>query len=54
MIQLVVKYVLMIKILKDYNVKEYRSLYGTAFQDFQIFSMTIAENVLMRKLENEW
>lgn len=38
--------------IKDFNVKEYRSLYGTAFQDFQIFSMTIAENVLMRKLEN--
>ena len=40
------------KNIKDYNVKQYRSLYGTAFQDFQIFSMTIAENVLMRKLEN--
>lgn len=40
------------KNIKDYNVKQYRSLYGTAFQDFQIFSMTIAENVLMRKPEN--
>lgn len=41
------------KNIKDYNVKQYRSLFGTAFQDFQIFSMTIAENVLMRKVENE-
>lgn len=42
------------KNIKDYNVKQYRSLYGTAFQDFQVFSMTIAENVLMRKPENTY
>lgn len=38
--------------IKDYNVKEYRKLFGTAFQDYQVFSMTVAENVLMREPEN--
>lgn len=39
--------------IKDYNVKEYRKLFGTAFQNYQIFSMTVAENVLMREPEAE-
>ncbi len=32
---------------------EYRKLYGTAFQDYQVFAMSVAENVLMRKPENK-
>jgi ATP-binding cassette subfamily B protein len=39
--------------IKTYNVKEYRKIFGTAFQDFEVFSMTIAENVLMKKLETD-
>lgn len=35
--------------VKELNLPEYRKLYGTAFQDYQVFSLTIAENVLMRK-----
>lgn len=35
--------------IKELNLPEYRRLYGTAFQDYQVFSLTIAENVLMRK-----
>ena len=46
MIQLQVKYLLTAKMSKNYNVKEYRKLYGTAFQDYQIFSMSVSENVL--------
>lgn len=38
--------------IRNYNVKEYRKLFGTAFQDYQIFSMTVAENVLMKELED--
>lgn len=39
------------KNIKEYNVKEYRNLIGTTFQDFQIFSMNVAENVMMSKIE---
>lgn len=39
--------------IKEFDLMSYRSLYGTVFQDFKIFSMTIAENVLMREAANE-
>ena len=35
--------------IKELDLPEYRKLYGTAFQDYQVFAMTAAENVLMRK-----
>jgi len=31
----------------------YRKRFGTVFQDLQVFAMTLAENVLMRRPENE-
>ena len=37
--------------IKELDLPEYRKLYGTAFQDYQVFAMTVAENVLMRKPE---
>lgn len=39
--------------VKEYGVREYRSLFGTVFQDFRIFSLTVAENVLMRRMKEE-
>ena len=39
--------------IKEYAVKEYRNLFGTVFQDYKVFSLTIAENVLMRELKEE-
>lgn len=39
--------------VKTLNLPQYRALFGTAFQDYQIFSLTAAENVLMRKPEGE-
>lgn len=39
--------------VKDYAVSEYRNLFGTVFQDFKIFSVTVAENVLMRRMKEE-
>jgi ATP-binding cassette subfamily B protein len=39
--------------IREYNVKKYRSLFGSAFQDYQVFAMTVAENVLMRSPQNE-
>ncbi|MCR2806820.1 ABC transporter ATP-binding protein [Paenibacillus soyae] len=39
--------------IKAFDLASYRSLFGTVFQDFKIFSMTIAENVLMREVEND-
>ncbi|MCL2775527.1 MAG: ABC transporter ATP-binding protein/permease [Oscillospiraceae bacterium] len=39
--------------IREYDVKAYRRLIGTVFQDFQIMSMTVLENVLMREIKNE-
>ena len=39
--------------IRKFNLAEYRKMYATAFQDYQVFSMTVAENVLMRKPESE-
>lgn len=33
--------------IREYNLKEYRELFATTFQDYQIFGMTIKENILM-------
>ena len=42
------------KNIKEYNLKAYRELFATTFQDFQMFGMTVKENVLMgRHYENE-
>lgn len=41
------------KNIKELDLPEYRKLYGTAFQDYQVFAMSVAENVLMRKPENK-
>ncbi|MCH5272035.1 MAG: ABC transporter ATP-binding protein [Lachnospiraceae bacterium] len=37
------------KNIKEYELQKYRALFATAFQDFQIFSLSVMENVLMRK-----
>lgn len=41
------------KNIKELDLPEYRKLYGTAFQDYQVFAMTVAENVLMSKPDND-
>ena len=42
------------KDIREYNLKAYRELFATTFQDFQLFGMTVKENVLMgRHYENE-
>lgn len=33
--------------IRDYQVKEYRRLFATVFQDYQVLSLTVAENVMM-------
>lgn len=33
--------------IREYNLKAYRKLFATAFQDFKLFGMTVKENVLM-------
>lgn len=35
------------KDIRTYNLKAYREIFATTFQDFQIFGMTIKENILM-------
>ncbi len=35
--------------IKEYNLRKYRELFAAAFQDCQIFSLPVLENVLMRK-----
>ena len=42
------------KDIKAYNLKDYRDIFATTFQDFRLFGMTVRENVLMgRHYENE-
>lgn len=42
------------KDIKTYNLKAYREIFATTFQDFRLFGMTVRENVLMgRHYENE-
>lgn len=36
--------------IRQLDLPAYRRLFATAFQDYQVFSMTVAENVLMRKV----
>lgn len=35
--------------IKEFNLKKYRALFAGAFQDYQIFSMSVRDNVLMRR-----
>ncbi len=37
--------------VREYKVGEYRKLFGTVFQDYRIFGLTVAENVLMRPMK---
>jgi len=40
--------------IREYELRSYRELFATTFQDFKIFGMTVRENVLMgRHVENE-
>ena len=34
--------------IKEFDLKSYRALYGTVFQDFKMFSMTVKDNILLR------
>ncbi|MBP5702973.1 MAG: ABC transporter ATP-binding protein [Lachnospiraceae bacterium] len=33
--------------IKEYNLKAYREIFATTFQDFQVFGMSVKENILM-------
>lgn len=37
--------------IKEYELQKYRALFATAFQDCQVFSLSVIENVLMRKAD---
>lgn len=37
------------KNIKSYNLRKYRNLFATAFQDNRIFSMSVKDNVLMKE-----
>ena len=39
--------------INDIDHDAYRKRFGTVFQDLQVFAITLAENVLMRRPENE-
>lgn len=41
------------KDFKEYNVKDIRSQYVTVFQEYQIYALSIAENILLRKCETK-
>ncbi len=37
---------------QEYDIRSVRKLFGTVFQDFQIYEASIAENILMREVES--
>ncbi len=37
--------------IRKFNLQAYRALIGTTFQDFELFSISVLENVIMEKLE---
>lgn len=39
--------------IKEYKIKSYRKLFTTAFQDYQIFAVSLAENILGRTPNNQ-
>lgn len=39
--------------IRKFNLRKYRELIGTTFQDFELFSMSVLENVIMEKLETK-
>ena len=39
--------------IKEYDVKAYRAIIGTVFQDYQIMSMTVFENIIMNNVVND-
>jgi ATP-binding cassette subfamily B protein len=39
--------------IRDYEPRSYRSHFGTVFQDLQVFSLKISENILMKSPETE-
>lgn len=39
--------------LEHLDQESYRALFGTVFQDLQVFAMTLAENVLLRSPQNQ-
>lgn len=39
--------------INDFSRKSYRKKFATIFQDFQIYALSIASNVIMREVENQ-
>lgn len=39
--------------VRKYALQDYRKLFATVFQDFKVFSLSVAENVLSRKLTSD-
>ncbi len=39
--------------IKEYNVKKYREKFACVFQDYKVFALTVAENVLKKEVDEE-
>lgn len=39
--------------IKEFDIKKYRELIGVSFQDFAVFSATVAENVMLKPIYND-
>ncbi len=37
--------------IKEYNIASYRNRFASVFQDYRVFAMTVAENVLMQEVD---
>lgn len=38
------------KEIKNYDIKSYRSIFGTVFQNFQVYATTVAQNIMMNNV----
>lgn len=39
--------------IKSFDVRAYRNLYGSVFQDYKVISISVAENVIMEEIQEE-
>ncbi len=39
--------------LRDYDIEALRKRFGTVFQDYKVFAVSVAENVICKEVENE-
>jgi len=39
--------------IREYDLRKYRAIIGVAFQDYQMFSLSVVENVIMNRIKTD-